>query len=122
MNVLTVRPFFGAEENHGMAALRFSDLLRPEDLHEVTWLGFGEVIEIPTQAKFMKQSRGPGAVSVPSSPDSFAVALIANHELVKRGKIELELPVSPQLFKRANKDKVGSAGTKTRRRGRREDE
>src|SRR5215472_15920742 len=48
-NVLTVRPILRSQENRGMSMLVSSDLARPENLHEVTWLRLIDVFEISTE-------------------------------------------------------------------------
>src|SRR5262249_48818777 len=72
-------------------------------------LGFGEVVEIATDAQLVKQARGSRSVRVPSSPNALAVALPANHQLIERLVIELELAPGAQLFDRFHEDEVSRA-------------
>ena len=66
-----------------MAVLRPADFGRPENFHEITGLRLGEVVEIFAEIHFVEEPRGPRAIGVPSAPDAFAVALVADEKTVE---------------------------------------
>lgn len=70
----------------------------------------------------MKEAGGAGPVRIPTAPDSFAVMLIPNNQLLERGKVELKISASPKCFDGFDEDKISRARTKTRRVRRRQDE
>src|SRR5438876_6845440 len=70
----------------------------------------------------MKQPRRARTIRIPAAPNSFAVMLIADDELLEGGKIEMQLPTRAQRFDSFDEDKIRRAGTKTWKRRGRQDE
>jgi len=98
-----------------MSVLASAHLLRPEDLHEIARLRLIEVVEVLAKPQFMKEAGCPWPICVPPAPDSFAIVLISDDELIQRSKIEVELSPRPQRFDGSNKDEIGRSRTETRR-------
>lgn len=113
---------FSPEVNHGVAALGFANAFGPEDFHEIAGTRFAEIVEVSAESKLMKQPCGAGPVCVPSSPNSFAVALVANHELTESGEVQVKLPPLSQMFQSSDEHEISGAGTKARRCSRGKDE
>src|SRR6266571_5426917 len=103
-----------SKKNDGVTALASSDIFIPENFHEIARLRLPEIGEVPSEAQLVKQTRGSGTVGVPAAPNALAIVLIANHELVQRGEIELELPAVAQGFDRFDENNVSRARTEAR--------
>lgn len=100
-----------------MSVLVSSHLSRPENLHEIARLRLIDIVEIATEAQFMKQTRGARAICVPAAPDAFSIVLIANDQAFKRAVVETKLTTFSQGFDRPDKHQIGRARTETRPRG-----
>ena len=81
-----------------MTVFASADVIVPKDFHEITRLRLREISEVTAKPKLVKQSRCSRAVRVPASPHSFAVALVANDELIQGSVIELQLAAVTQLL------------------------
>src|SRR5713226_323787 len=103
-----------SKKNYRVTALASADIFVPENFHEIARLRLREIGEVPSEAQLVKQTRGSGTVGVPAAPNALAVVLIANHELVQRGEIELELPAVAQGFDRFDENNVSRARTEAR--------
>src|SRR5436190_3775493 len=97
-DVIQPRPPFHAEINDRMTVLRAAYFRGPEDFHEIAGLRLGEVVEVFAEIHFVKETGGAGTVRVPSAPDAFAVALVANKEAVERRVIETKRAARAQDF------------------------
>ncbi len=104
-----------------MAVLASAYLLRPEYFHEIARLRVVKVIEVLAQPQFVKKPGCPRAICVPATPDSFAIVLIANNELLERGEIEMKLPLCTQGFDRPDEDQISRPRAETGEWRRRED-
>ena len=104
-----------------MAVLASAYLLRPEYFHEIARLPVVKVIEVLAQPQFMKKPGCARAICVPATPDSFAIVLIANNELLERGEIEMKLPLCTQGFDRPDEDQISRPRAETGEWRRRED-
>src|SRR5205807_1487513 len=76
-----------------------------------SWSVFGG--EMPGRNR--KEAGCPRSICVPPAPDSFAIVLISDDELIQCSKIEVELSPRPQRFDGSNKDEIGRSRTETRR-------
>ena len=81
-----------------------------------------EIGEVAAEAKLVEEPRGSGTVRIPPTPDAFPVVLVANDQLVERGKIDLQRAARAQRFDRFNKHDVCRAGTEARKRRSRDNE
>src|ERR1700736_963948 len=102
------------EKDHRVAAFAPADILVPKNLHEIARLRLCEIGKVSSEAEFVKQTRGSGSVRIPPTPNPFAVVLIANHKLVERGEIELELAAVAQSFNRFDEHDVSRARAEAR--------
>src|SRR5262249_10773530 len=80
--VLAVLVLRCAKENHRVPALTPANVVVPKDLHEVARLRLGKIGKIAAEPELVKQSRRAGSVRIPASPHAFAVALLANDQLI----------------------------------------
>ena len=81
-----------------MSVLGPADLRRPENFHKITRHRLVEIIEVFSKIQVMKQSRCSRPVGVPAAPDSLAVALIANDQLLEGGDVETRSRPRPALL------------------------
>src|SRR5947209_3797401 len=87
-----------------------SSVLRiTKNFHEISGLRLGEVIEVFAQVYFVEKARGSRAVGIPSTPNAFAIALVADEEAFKRGVIETQSAARSQGFDRLDENKIGGA-------------
>ncbi len=98
-----------------MSVLASAHLLRPEDLHEIARLRLIEVVEVSAKPQFVKEAGCARAICVPPAPNSFAIVLISDDELIQRRKIEVELSPRTQGFDCSDKHEIGRSRTETRR-------
>src|ERR1043166_597287 len=96
-----------------MSVLAFAHLARPEYFHKISGARFGKIIEVAAKSKFMKETGCAWAVGVPASPDSFAIVLITNNELLESGEIEMQFSPRAQSLDRLDKHEIGRARAKT---------
>jgi len=107
------------EKNDRVTAFASADVFVPKNFHEIAGLRLREIGEVSSKLELVKQTASSGAVGVPATPNPFAIVLIANHKLVQRGEIELELPTVAQSFDRFDENDVSRARAEARiRRGR----
>ena len=97
--------------------LASAHLSRPEYFYEIAWLSLIEVVEVSAKAQFVKETSCARPICVPPAPDSFAIVLISDDELIQRSKIEVELSPSTQRFDGSDKHEIGRSRTETRRGG-----
>jgi len=97
-------------------------LLRPEDLHEIAGLGLIEVVEISAEPEFMKEPGSAGPVCVPATPNSFAVTLIADDELVEGCEVKMKLAACTERLNCPDEHLVSCSGAEARKRRRRQNE
>ena len=102
------------EKDHRMTVFASANVFVPKNFHEIAGLRLREIGKVSSESKLVKQTASSGAVGVPAPPNPFAIALIANHELVQRGKIELELPTVAQRFDRFDENDVSRARAEAR--------
>lgn len=100
-----------------MSMLVSSHLSRPENFHEIAGFGLIDIVEIATEAQLVKQTRGSRAICVPSSPDAFAVVLVANDQALKGAVVQTKLTTFAQSFDRSDEHQIGRARTETWPRG-----
>ena len=115
-NIFNAGAILRSQKNDGAPAFAATDTFRPEDFHEIARLRFREAIEIAAEAEFMKKAGCPRAVCIPAAPNSFAIVLISNDQLIERGEVELKLSAFAQGLDCANENEVSSAGAKARKR------
>ena len=96
-----------------MAVLASADRARPEYFHKIAGLRLIEAIKVSAEPEFVEKAGGTRTVGVPAPPDILAIALIANDQMIERGKIKLELAALAQRLDCFNKDQVGRARTET---------
>src|SRR5437870_13613840 len=101
--MLTVRPIHCSEENDRVTALAPAHVFVPKDFHEVARLRLRKIGEVVTEPELMEQARRAGTVCIPAAPNSFAVALVADDQLIQGGEIELQLSVIAQGLDCSNK-------------------
>lgn len=99
-----------------MSMFTLAYLLRPENLHEIAGPGLIEIVEVWAETEFVKKPGGAGSIRVPTTPNSFAVVLIANDEVVEGRKVERKLSTRTQRLNRSDKHVVSCARTETRKR------
>jgi len=99
-----------------MSVLVSSHLARPENFHEVTRLRLVDIVEISTEPQLVKETRRPRAICVPSSPDPFSIALVANDQALKRAVIQTKLATFAQSLNRSDEHQIRRARTETRPR------
>lgn len=112
-NVLTVRAILRSEENRRMSVLVSSHLARPENFHEITRFRLINIIEISTKPQLVKETRRAWAICVPSPPDAFSIALVANDQTLKRAVIQTKLTTFAQSFDGSDKHQIRCARTET---------
>jgi hypothetical protein len=100
-----------------MSVLVSPNRARPENLHEIARFGLIDIVEISTEPKLVKQTRGARAICVPPAPDSFSIVLVANDQPLKRAVVETELTTLTQSFDRPDKNQIRRARTETWPRG-----
>ena len=100
-----------------MSVLVSSHLARPENFHEIPRLRLIDIIKISTKPQLVKETSRARAIRVPSSPDAFSIALVANDQALKRAVVEIKLTTFAQSFDRPDKYQVRRARTETRPRG-----
>ena len=88
-HVLAVGMIRRPEKNDGVAAFAPADVIVPENFHEIARLRLREIGEVVAEAELVKQTRSSGSVRIPATPNTFAILLIANDELIQRREIEL---------------------------------
>lgn len=101
--------------------LASAHLLRPEYFHEVARLRVVKIVEVLAQPQFVKKPGCPWAIRVPATPDSFAIVLIANDELVERGEIEVQLSARAKCLDGSDEHEIGRTRAETGEWRRRED-
>lgn len=121
-NVLFVAAILHTHENHGMTALPTAHILVPEDFHKIARLRPGEISKVPAKIEFVEQAGCARAICIPTAPDSFAIALIPNDEMIQGRVVELKQALLAQRFNRSNKNQIGRAGAETGRGLRRKKE
>jgi len=120
--MLAVSALDGSEKDHRMSAFAPSDIIVPENFHEVARLSLREIGKVTAKPKFIKQSRRPWAVRVPTSPHALSIMLIPDNQLIQGGEIELQLAAVAQLFDGSNENQIGRSRAETHIRFRRNDE
>ena len=90
--------------------------MRPENLHEIAGLRLIDIVEISTEAQFVKQARGSRAICVPPAPDAFSIVLVAYDQTLKRAIVQTKLTTFAQSFDRSDKHQIRRARTETRPR------
>jgi len=116
VDIIEARPRFHSEENYRVAMLGATHLGRPEYFHEIAGLRLREVVEVLADAEFVKQARRAGSIRIPASPNSFAIALSANHQLLQGREIQIERTVIAQGFDCFDENEIGCARAVARRR------
>src|SRR5579885_2209743 len=87
----------------------------PENFHEIAGLRAIKAVKVRTQAQFVEQTRRARAIGVPAAPDSLAVALIADDQLLENPMVEQQFAPLAQRLNGLDQDKIRSARAKTRR-------
>jgi hypothetical protein len=105
-----------------MPVLEFADFGRPENFHEIARHRFFKIVEIFSEVQFVKQSRRPRAVRIPASPDAFAVALVANDQLLERAEIQAQRARGTRGLDCFHEHEIRRARAIARRSGGRENE
>src|SRR5262249_6329902 len=82
-HIIEAELLFRPEVNHGMAMFAATHLGRPKDLHEIARLSLREIIKVAANIQLVEKAGGAGTVGVPAAPNSLAIALIADHELIE---------------------------------------
>ena len=88
-------------------------LERPENFHEIARLRLIEVVEVLAQRQLVKKARCAGSISVPAAPDSFAIVLIPNDELLQGGIIEMKVASRAQSLDCSDEHQIRCARTET---------
>ena len=121
-DIFAVGMIHRSEKDDRMTVFAPTDILVPKNFHEIARLRLREIRKVSSESEFVKQAASSGAVGVPAAPNPFAIALVANHKLVQRCKIELELAAVAQGFDRFDEDDISRARAETRIRRGRDDE
>src|SRR2546421_7213361 len=101
-----------------MTAFAPTDILVPKNFHEIAGLRLREIGKVSSEPKLMKKTTSSRTIGVPATPNAFAIVLIANHQLIQRRSIELELPTIAQGFECFDENYVSRARAEARiRRG-----
>ena len=80
--------------------LLLTDLIRPENLHEIPRLRLGEIGEIPAQPQLRKEPRRARSVGVPAPPDALAIALMGDEQGGRGLRIQGESALPRELVER----------------------
>ena len=97
-----------------MSVLVSSHLARPENFHEIPRLRLIDIIKISAKPQLVKETSRAWAVRVPSSPDAFSIALVANDQALKRAVIQTKLATFAQSLNRSDEHQIRRARTETR--------
>ena len=89
--------------------LTFANLARPKYFHEIARPRLVKIVKILAKLQLVKKTCRAWSVCVPSAPDPFAIALISNDQLVKRGEIEMKLAPRAQGLNGPDKHEVSCA-------------
>src|SRR4029079_3600168 len=87
VDIVEARSRLHSKENYRMTMLGATHLGRPEYLHEIAGLRLRKVVEVLADAKFVKQACRAGTIRIPAAPNSFAITLAPNHQLLQRREI-----------------------------------
>ena len=89
---------------------------RPENLHEIAGFRLIDIVEISTEPQFVKQTRRAWAICVPTAPDAFSIALVADDQPLKCAVVQTKLTTFAQSFDRSDEDQIRRSRTETRPR------
>src|SRR4029077_21196233 len=97
-DMIEAETFFHSQKYDGVAVFGSTDFRRPEYFHEITRLRLGKIVKILPDAELIEKARRSRSIRIPASPNSLAIALPANQQLLQRREIESELPAIAQSF------------------------
>ena len=92
-----------------MSVLASAHLVRPEYFHKIAGPRFAKIVEVSAKFELVEKARGAWTICVPAAPDSFAIVLITNDELLESGEIEVQFSACAQRLDGSDKYEIGRA-------------
>src|SRR5260370_16979569 len=96
-----------------MSVLTSAHLPRPKYFHKIAGARLVEIIKIAAKSELVKEAGCPLAVGIPATPNSFAIMLITNDELLECGEIEVQFSPRATRLDRLDKHEIGRSPPKT---------